>query len=252
MRIEEIEGYIYNELSEHRMISFEAELSENKELLAEINLIRSVDLAIKENDVMQLRSSIQNIAGQISADKQTERSFAGHFKGRKIIYAAVAASLILMLSISGLLSREASHGELYQKFYTTYQTTGINRSAIMTTDQTLSIALQKFDNQDYVAAINLLREVIGRDQNNMVGHFYAGVSLQEAGKYQTAIHEYEAVMIDKDNLFVEQANWYIGLCYLRTGEDKKAYKQFNKIARKEGFYQQKAQAILRKMKVSEI
>jgi len=85
----------------------------------------------------------------------------------------------------------------------------------------------------------------------MVGHFYSGVSLQELGKYQKAISEYETVITDIDNLFVEQANWYIGLCYLQTNEDKKAYKQFKKIAKEDGFYQLKAEAILRKMKYSE-
>ena len=250
-RIEEIEGYIYNELSEQEMISFEAELSSNQDLVAEISLIRSIDQALAESDVMHLRSRIQNIASEIASEKQTERSFAGRFKARKMVYAAVAASLIIVLSISGLLSRESSRGELYQNFYTTYQTTGINRSADLTTNQTLSSALQKFDNQDYEMALALLQEVITRDENNMVGHFYAGVSLQETGKYENAIHEYETVMIDKDNLFVEQANWYIGLCYLQTNENKKAYKQFKKIAKSEGFYQEKAQAILRKIKKEE-
>jgi len=251
MRIEEIEGYIYNQLSDEQLTSFEAELSENKDLQAEINLIRSIDLAINESDVMQLRGNIQNIAGQIAAEKQTERSFTGKFKARKVVYAAIAASLIIMLSISGLLSRQASQGELYQKFYTTYQPTGINRSASLTSNKTLSEGLQKFDNQDYQTAINLFQKVIENDQSNMVGHFYAGVSLQETGKYLKAINQYQTVLTDKDNLFVEQANWYIGLCYLQTSEDRKAYSQFKKIADNKGFYQQKAQAILRKMKVSQ-
>jgi hypothetical protein len=250
-RIEEIEGYLYNELSEDQMTSFEAELAANKELLDEISLIRNIDLALKENDVMNLRSKIQNIAGEIASEKQTERSFIGQFKARKIVFASVAASLILLLGIAGLLSRQSSQGELYQKYYTTYQTTGINRSASLTADQTLSAALQKFDNQDYENALNLLKQVVSRDQNNMVGHFYAGVSLQETGKYQSAIKQYETVRTNKDNLFVEQADWYIGLCYLQTNEDKKAFNQFKEIAKKEGFYQQKAQAILRKMKYSE-
>ena len=85
----------------------------------------------------------------------------------------------------------------------------------------------------------------------MVGHFYTGASLQETGKYQNAIKEYETVIIDKDNLFTEQAEWYIGLCYLQTNENRKAYRQFKKIAEKEGFYQQKAQSILNKIKYSE-
>jgi Tfp pilus assembly protein PilF len=113
------------------------------------------------------------------------------------------------------------------------------------------LALQKFDSQDYEAALRLLQDVVSRDDDNMVGHFYSGVSFQETGKYQNAIREYETVIIDKDNLFVEQANWYIGLCYLQTNENKKAYRQFKKIAQYDGFYQLKAQAILRKMKSTE-
>jgi tetratricopeptide (TPR) repeat protein len=125
------------------------------------------------------------------------------------------------------------------------------RSASSTADQTLNSAMQKFDNQEYEAALNLFSEVISKDQNNMAGHFYAGVALQETGKYQNAIQQYQAVIINKDNLFIEQAQWYIALCYLQTNENKKAYKQFRNIADNQGFYQEKAQAILKKMEYSE-
>jgi len=250
-RSEDIEGYIYNRLSEEELASFEAELAENKSLVSEVGLIREIDQALKEADVMRLRGKLQSIAGEIASEKQTERSFAGKATARRVILSSVAASLILLLGITGLLSRESSRDDLYQNFHTTYQTSGISRSASLTTDQALSLAMQKFDNQEYETALNLLKDVISKNQNNMVGHFYAGAALQETGKYQNAIREYETVIVDKDNLFIEQAEWYIGLCYLQTNEDKKAYKQFKKIAKNEGFYQQKAQAILRKIKYSE-
>lgn len=248
--IEELESYINSELSNEELASFEAELTSNQKLMDEIELIKNIDLALSETDVMQLRNNLQNIAGEIASSKQTERSFAGKFKAKRIVLSTVAASLILLLGITGILSRQ-SQDNIYQKFYTKYEATGIVRSANITANKTLSEALQKFENKDYNAALNLFTEVIARDQDNMVGHFYAGVSLQETGKYQNAIKEYETVIIDKDNLFTEQAEWYIGLCYLQTNENKKAYKQFKKIARNEGFYQQKAQSILNKIKDSE-
>jgi tetratricopeptide (TPR) repeat protein len=160
----------------------------------------------------------------------------------------VAASLILLMGLTALISRYSNEGDIYQKFYAKYETTGISRSSNTIADQTLTLALQKFESKDYESALNLLQEVISKDQNNTVGHFYSGVSLQELGKYQNAIKEYEEVVTDKDNLFIEQADWYIGLCYLQTNENKKAIKQLKKIANAQGFYQQKALAILRKMK----
>jgi len=247
--IEELENYINRELSNEELASFEAELTSNQKLMDEIGLIKNIDLALSETDVMRLRNNLQNIASEIAANKQTERSFAGKFKAKRIVLSTVAASLILLLGITGIMSRQ-SQDDIYQKFYTKYEATGIVRSANLTADKTLSEALQKFENQDYDAALSLFTEVISRDQNNMVGHFYTGISLQETGKYQNAIKEFETVIIDKDNLFTEQAEWYIGLCYLQTNENKKAYKQFKKIAKNEGFYQQKAQSILNKIKDS--
>lgn len=249
--IEELESYIHSELSNEELASFEAELSSNQKLMDEIDLIKNIDLALKETDVMQLRNNLQRIAGEIASNKQTERSFAGKFKAKRIVLSTVAASLILLLGVTGIMSKQSSQDEIYQKFYNKYEATGIVRSANATTNQTLTQALQRFENKDYKAAIDLFSEVITRDQNNMVGHFYAGASLQETGKYQNAIKEYETVIIDKDNLFTEQAEWYIGLCYLQTNENKKAYKQFKKIAKNEGFYQLKAQSILNKIKYSE-
>lgn len=247
----DIEGYINNELSEKELASFEAELCSNQALAAEIELARDIDTAIKEDDIMRLRGNLQGIAGAINAENRAEQSFAGRFRPRKALIVAVAASLAILLSITGLLSKQSSQGDLYRKYHSAYETPGVVRSASITSSQTLAMALQKFDNRDYEQAIGLLQKVISEDQKNMAGHFYAGAALQETGKYRQAINKYETVIVDNDNLFTEQAQWYIALCYLRTNEDKKAYIQFDKIAKKEGFYQLKAKAILRKMKHNE-
>lgn len=246
-RIEEIEDYIYDRLTESEMTSFEAELANSKELYSEIELVKNIDKALQENDIMQLRAKLGNIANDNLNEKQAERSIGFKFRHRKIALSVVAASLILLLGITGLLSKYTSEGDVYQKFYAKYETTGISRSSNTEADKTLSIALQKFNDQEYETALKLLQEVISKDNDNPVGHFYSGVTLQELGKYQHAIEEYQAVVINKDNLFVEQAQWYIGLCYLQTSESEKAIKQFRKIANGNGFYQPKAVAILNKL-----
>ncbi len=247
-RIEEIEGYIYNELPETDLASFETELADNKELYAEIELVRNIDKAIQENDIMQLRDKLRNIANDNINEKQSERSITFNFNHKRIVLSVVAASLILLFGISGLLSKYSSERNIYQKFYAKYETTGISRSAENIQDPTLATALQLINNQNYESAQSLLQELLSKDQNNTVGHFYSGVTLQELGKYKNAIEQYEAVVINKDNLFIEQAEWYIGLCYLQTNDNKKAIKQFKKIANDNGFYQPKAVAILNKMK----
>lgn len=245
--IEEMDGYINNTLSEEQMSVFEDELIHNKDIYAEIELMKDIDRSIQENDIMQLRNNLRNIASENNNEKRAEQSITGRFWHRKTAISIVAASLIMLLGLTTMM-RYNSEGDVYQEFYTKYETAGISRSSNSTPDGTFSLALQKYNKQDYQSALNLLHEVVSKDPNNMAGHFYSGVSLQELGKYQNAIKEYEVVVIDKDNLFMEQAEWYIGLCYIQTREEKKAIQQFKKIANSNGFYKEKAVAILRKMK----
>jgi len=249
--IKEIEEYIHNELSDEELASFENELSTNQKLQDEISFIKGIDEALKESDIMQLRGNLQHIAGEIAENKQNQRSFAGRFNAKRIAISTVAACLVLLLGISGILSKHSSPGDIYQEFYNKYEVTGTARSVSANANKTLAEALTKYENQDYKAALELFNQVISSNPNNMAGHFYAGVSLQETGKYSNAINEYKTVINNKDNLFTEQAEWYTGLCLLQTNEDKKAFRIFKKIAKNEGFYQQKALEILKNLKYTE-
>jgi len=249
--IEELESYLHNELSTEEMASFEAELSTNKKLQDEIEFIRDIDAALSESDVMHLRSKLQGLSGAIAGDQQAQRSIAGRFGVKKIAMATVAASLIFLLGITGLLTRESSTNDIYRNFYSRYEASGTSRSAGMTVNKAMSEALQKYESQEYESALELFSQVLAQDPVNMASHFYSGVSLQETGKYSSALKEYATVIVDKDNLFTEQAEWYTGLCYLQTREEKKAIRQFRKIAQREGFYQQKAREVLKKIKTAE-
>lgn len=249
--IEELENYLHNELSTEEMASFEAELSSNKKLQEEIEFIRDIDAALSESDVMHLRSKLQGLSGAIAGDHQAQRSIAGRFGFKKIAMATVAASLILLLGLTGLLTRESSTSDIYHDFYTRYESSGTSRSAGISVNKAMAEALQKYEVQDYESALELFGQVLAQDPSNMASHFYSGVSLQETGKYSRAIEEYATVIVDKDNLFTEQAEWYTGLCYLQTHEEKKAIRQFRKIAQRGGFYQRKAQDLLKKIKTAE-
>ena len=53
------------------------------------------------------------------------------------------------------------------------------------------------------------------------------------------------MVYDKDNLFVEQADWYLGLIYLMNNQKSKAIDQFNKISNSDSFYSDQAIDILK-------
>ncbi len=74
-----------------------------------------------------------------------------------------------------------------------------------------------------------------------------GLFINRTDKFDKAIQYYTNVIKQGDNLFVEQSEWYIGLCYLNRNEKEKAIRQFRKISWKGGYYQQQSNEILKKL-----
>lgn len=250
--IDHIERYLGGDMSGSESASFEQEMTTNSGLREELALVRDIDQAIMEHDVMQLRGRLQDISGESLSSVLTERSVGvgGVRIGRRFVISAVAASLVLLLGLSGLLSRQtASETDIYGRYYSRYEPSGIVRSDGANADELMLAGMQKFESRDYEAALNLFGELLSRDASNMAGHFYSGISYQETGKYDHALNEYKTVISNADNLFTEQAEWYSGLCYLQTGDTRKAVRQFRDIAQREdGYYRDKARDILRKLR----
>ena len=75
-----------------------------------------------------------------------------------------------------------------------------------------------------------------------------GVSNFEIKDYPEAKHSFMKVIDDNDNLFLEDAKWYLALCYLKIQEPEKAADMLDQIKRSESIYKKDAARIMRKMK----
>ena len=49
-------------------------------------------------------------------------------------------------------------------------------------------------------------------------------------------------------MYIDQAEWYLGLCYVKTGQNQLAREQFKEIARSNSFYSKDARKIKRGIK----
>jgi hypothetical protein len=252
-KMEAIDQYLNDELDDEKLASFEAELAGNPDLETELILVGEIDKAIGETDIMNLRATLGAISKEINREEKQKRSFAARINSPRVAIATIAASLVLILSIAGLINKNSSSSdtELYARYYQPYETTGIFRSGDALIDSKLTKALHQFNDQDYHTAINLFGQVLKIDPNNPVSNFYSGIAYQETGQTERALISYQNVIKNRDNLFIEQAQWYIGLCYLQNENRKKAYRQFSKIAASDSYYQEKASAVLRKIKYLE-
>ena len=55
----------------------------------------------------------------------------------------------------------------------------------------------------------------------------------------------KTIIEDNDNLFVDQAEWYLGLCYLKLNDTEKAIIQFSKISQSNSTYKIRSEEIIK-------
>jgi lipopolysaccharide biosynthesis regulator YciM len=68
--------------------------------------------------------------------------------------------------------------------------------------------------------------------------------------YENAIKEYSKVIEHGNNLFVEEAEWYKALCYLKINNKADAKQELLAVIDRKGHYENNAKAILRRLRYS--
>lgn len=243
--IEEIDGYLGEDLDEDSMALFEDELMVNSGLGADLAFHREVDKAVGERDVISLRSSLQQIAMD-EGNRRSERLGMVGTRRKSLFWYAAASVLVFMVVFTSLVRHKSYTGQqLYTSYYQPYKVgASVSRSG-SATQNGLNNALLAIDRGEYATALNLL-ESAGEKESCAV-NFYSGVAYQELGQYSRAIGSFTQVVEQGDNLLVEQSEWYIGLCYLKTDELEKAVAQFRSIASRNGFYGEESGKILKQL-----
>jgi len=145
---------------------------------------------------------------------------------RIIITSTIVILLFLLLKSNTI---DLTNDKIYSEYYTEYPFLTVSRS-----------------NSNIDNSLTTFQSNITKNNNDIISHFYNGVILQQEGKHISAIHEYNIVIQNKDNLFVDQAKWYTALCYLKNNDTQKAIEYFNKI--EDINYKEKVANILAKIK----
>lgn len=236
-----IEDYLSGNLSGKDLELFNKELITNSELNDEVILRKEIEDALRDKNLFELRKLLNN----------TTKVNTHETKGINIrneifrTWQMAAASLIFVVLASGMWyvfsNKTYSSDRLITKYYTAPHAVGQSRSVEYGADDALREAFTYYQQNDYTNALKYFSSL----DNQVTAKFYSGVCYIELEQYQKATDSFEFVVNDKDNLFVEQAEWYLGLIYLMNNEKDKASDQFNRISKADSFYADQAQEILR-------
>jgi len=239
-----IERYNAGEMNETEKIWFLRELDGNKKLRNEVFLRKKTDEVLKNHKVLELRNKLSEIENQRNKGVPVKKSIRHLY----LKYAALFAGLILAGSVYVYNNRSLSNREILDKYYTSYEVTSVSRSQTTIINSDYSTALEYYNVHDFRNAALYFSKVLESDPKFIESTMLNGVANFEDRNYPEAEQSFSKVIINNDNLYLEDAQWYLALCYLNTDEINKAKNQLIMIKKSESIYKKNATKILRRLK----
>ena len=251
---ENIERYIDGELEVELLDEFLAELEENTDLKAEVNMRCEVNDAIGESEIFKLR--VELAKARNSAEDTEVKSIIPESRFNLANLAKktsrFAAVLILLLGLTGILNMSFDSDQTYKTYNTVPQ---------WSPERSLNLEMEVdhrflLDGNLYLAegkykkAIEKYDMAIKTETEKFAAHYYKGRSLQQLEKFKEALPEYNEVIRHDNNTYIEEAEWNRALCLIKLGEMDRAKLQLTAIVDKNSFYRNDANAILRRLKIS--
>jgi hypothetical protein len=245
--VEIIEKYIDGELEGIDLLNFENLLSTNPDIKREYNLSKEINNSILEDDVMALRETMNYMYQDDSLAKRKPQVF----KLPKFYYYA-AASAALLIASGGLVQRlnnpSLDNNTVFEKYYSPYEVSVTYRSGDTEVDRLLLNALESYEEKDFAQALVLFEQVLQTRKKDMAAKLYSGITYLEEEKYQKAKTSFDNIISNNNNLFIEQAKWYLALCYLKTEKIEDAQVILSEIVKEESYYKEMAVGVLKDLK----
>jgi tetratricopeptide (TPR) repeat protein len=240
-----ISRYLNGELDSATSAKFEESVKNDPKLRSDLDLYISVNDAISDTEVLDLRSQLNNIHEELQPEVRKST-----LKQARRLVPYTAATLLLLITTYGAisLSNRTFNERFLGKFYAPYDMTMVNRSGNSEMNIMMHKALELYDRKEYREAVALFEKILEQDPSQMATRLYSGISFFEIKEYQKATKSFTTIIDHKDNLYVEQAEWFRGFCYVMMNEKEKAIRQFEKIQKDQGYYSEKAGEILKKLK----
>ena len=238
-----ISKYLDGELTSVELSRFEEVLEKDQVLQSELELYKEVEEALSDTEVLNLRAQLELIHEEYTPriERIKEKTT------KKVFKYAVAAGIAMAVSLGtyGLFFNHASGNRIVSQFYKPYDVTLVNRSENTNLDMVLKEGLMYYENEEYSKAIPLFNKVLDMNPRNIASNLYVGISQFEIKHYEDANVSFNNVIKHNDNLYIEQADWYLGFCYLMMNEKEKAIVQFTKLKDGNGIYRKDARKILK-------
>lgn len=124
------------------------------------------------------------------------------------------------------------------------------RNADYTLDMLLKDALKAFNKKQFKLSFALFEEILEYNKQDVNALFYSGLCQYENGYYADALNRFDKVILNENNVFDQEAEWYKALSLLEQDKSQEAVSLLAKISSENGFYAERAGNKLKDLKKS--
>ena len=240
------EKYSLDLLGKDEKVWFKKEMDQNPGLSEKVAFYKDLSAAIKEDDVLEFRAALNEVGKEykVSVDRKRVRKLVIR------IGVAAASFLLLIASVFVLLTLNHRHNspiKVFAEFYNPYKS-GVNfRSGTIVSDVKFERAVRYYDSGKYMEAQQVFDSILIANAKNNAALFYSGMVLIELKEYSRAETNFRKVIDQANSLYVQQAEWYRGLCLLVLNDRKNAIRHFSSLASGKGYYSAKAALVLKEL-----
>ena len=242
-----IERFLAGELTEEELKVFNQQMQSDPEFAQEVRLHRELAEVIADDGVWEFEKKVKSISDEFEKPKSKIVTINGR---RKYLIAASLAAVLIISSLFTyrLISGSPTNEQLFAEYFEPYPTYDIQRSDDDSLATRRDVALGKYDRNDFAGALADFELWLQDQPGDVVGRYYSGNCYLKLGKPEKAIESFRFVIDHRNNLYVQQSDWYLVLAFLQKDDTEAAKTALKALTEKpNAFNRSKAQEILKKM-----
>lgn len=240
---ERIDRYLRGELPEEEKNAFEAELGQNAELATELALQKDLEQFLRKQDRRAaLKGQLETIGKDFFQEAPAqETGRIVPLQRRHVLRWATGLAAAIALL---LVARFVFFQPSLYDQYGQHPPLAMIEKSNEVQDQ-LAAMEAAFNQKNYAQALPLLQAYVREKPEDLQAELYLGICLMETGQYRAARTIFTKIS-GGESSFVDYGQWYLALSYLKEGNKEESRKILQEVPA-ESEFAQKAQDLLKRL-----
>lgn len=241
-----IDQFLQNELKGQELTDFLEKLKSDSNLAQEVELQKLLARGIQDQGNQELRERLKHIHQDVKNSKSSSKKSIGRFRKTRLVATFAAMGILLMIAFN-FWNSSLTNDDLFVEFYQPFQVKLVSRDEMSGNLESRVEATYKAG--DYKNVVKLLIELREKKENDSRVLLGLGNAYLNLGNYQNAEESFNEIIKNKDELYLDQAKWFLALTYLKSGKMEKCKGLLRQLTNEEttDFYEE-AKALLTKVK----